>query len=134
MGIQATVKWKGLTKLVKGIEDGKAKTKPSLSEFTRKLGKDVLDKYQENLSGAVPSTAARPLPVGVVTGELLAGARVKQVNQYRTDVYNDAGHSGWIEDGTSKMAPRRPLKNALDQIEETVPGRMGEVTRKITSS
>jgi HK97 gp10 family phage protein len=52
------------------------------------------------------------------------------VNQFRFDVFNDAFYAAFIEDGTVKMTPRRPLGNAVDQVSNKVPGEMGKVVAK----
>ena len=86
--------------------------------MTKRASGRMLALYVENLSGSEPSTTEQPLPVGVRTGTLRAGAKVKQVNQYRADLYNDVPYAGFIEDGTRKMAPRRPLRDAVEQYTE----------------
>jgi hypothetical protein len=120
-----------LTRLTHALQKGQVKATKGITQLTRDTGQKVHTKYVENLSGTQPSMAADPLPVGVVSGELRSKAKSVQVNQYRVDEVNDAPHSGWIEHGTAKMAPRRPLGDAVQQVGEELPGDMGEVNREI---
>jgi len=127
----ARVQVKGLTAMAMDMRGRTKKIKPSSNAMTKRLMRDHLDLYRKNLSGSRPSTAARPLPVGVRTGWLLSRAQAVQINQYAYRVFNDADYSGWIEDGTRFMAPRRPLQDATDQIEEMVPGEMNDVVTEV---
>lgn len=109
------VTFTGLTKLVSDLKRAKVVWPKEADKLTKKVGNEMLAFYQSNLSGSRPSTTAVPLPVGVVTGDLLEGAKMKQVNQFRTDVINDDFKAAWIEFGTSKMTPRRPLGAAVEE-------------------
>jgi hypothetical protein len=115
MPLQSNVRFKGLTQLTAALEKGRRKWPKEANALTKKSSGEVLDLYKDNLSGPVPSTAVHPLPVGIRTGDLLAGAEIKQVNQYRADVVNDVPYAGFIEDGTVFIVPRRPLANAVEQ-------------------
>ena len=132
MALQSRIEWKGLARFMGVLERGKARIPPKFSDLTRRAGGQILDLYKDNLSGRAPSTAAHPLPVGIRTGTLLEGAKMTQVNQYRVDVENDVPYAGFIEAGTYKMAPRRPLKAAVDQfIDEDLPDEAREVMVEI---
>ena len=132
MTLRSRVEFRGMTNLTQALAQGRRMTARELSKFTQVAGGHVLDLYKDNLSGRVPSTAERPLPVGIVSGELLDSADMKQVNQYRVDVVNDAPHSGWIEKGTSKMAPRRPLEDAVQEYTQgDLPDDANQVIRDV---
>lgn len=124
----SSVQWEGLAQMAFDLQ----KKKPSLmsmaiQDMTKTLIGDVYQIYYENLSGSVPSTATRPLPVGVRSGDLRRGAKKRQINQYSGEVTNDVPYAGFIEAGTKHMAPRRPLGDAVGQVGEMVPGKMGQV-------
>lgn len=128
----SSVQWEGLTQMAFDLK----RTRPSLmpqgcNELTKGLLEMVHTVYVENLSGSVPSTASRPLPVGVRSGTLRRGAKKRQINQFSGEVTNDVPYAGFIETGTRHMAPRRPLGNAVDQVSELVPGKMGQVLTTI---
>ena len=125
--LSSRCEFQGLTRLMHGLEEGKVRLKVGITHLTRETGEAVLEKYVENLSGAEPSTAAKPLPVGVRTGTLRDGAELRQVNQYRADVKNEVYYSGFIENGTVHMAPRRPLKDAVEKVSAELPGEMRDV-------
>lgn len=111
----SSVSFEGLTKQIAQFEDViPQKCSQTMAGWTRELGEELLRLYRENLSGDQPSTADDPLPVGIVSGDLLAGAELRVLNQYSFEVVNAVPYSGFIEDGTEKMAPRRPLQNAAD--------------------
>lgn len=132
MPLQSRIEWKGLARYMGVLERGKKRIPPTFSVFTRTAGGQVLDLYKDNLSGRVPSTAAQPLPVGIRSGRLLEGAKMVQVNQYRVDVKNEVPYSGFIEEGTMYMAPRHPLKAAVDQfIDEDLPDEARKVMVEI---
>ena len=128
----SSVRWEGLTQMAFDLK----RTKPSLmpqgiNELTKGLIEMTHTIYVENLSGSVPSTAEQPLPVGVRSGKLRRGAKKRQINQYSGEVTNDVEYAGFIEAGTRKMAPRRPLGDAVDQVSEMVPGRLDQVLTTI---
>ena len=58
--------------------------------------------------------------MGVRSGQLLGAANLRQINQYSFVEENSAPHSVWIELGTSKLAARRPLLDAVEQIDPDV--------------
>jgi hypothetical protein len=113
--LQSKVTFKGLTKTLKELRAVRGRWPKEANRMTKRGAWRIHDLYFENLSGYKPSTTEDPLPVGVRTGTLRAGAKVKQVNQYRADIVNDVRYAGFIEDGTRKMAPRRPLRNAVEK-------------------
>lgn len=122
------VEWQGLTKLILDMTDTIPRNAArDISTLNRELGETTLQLYKDNLSGSVPSTDDNPLPVGIDSSDLISGARLRIVNQYAFEVYNDSGHSGWIEDGTINFAPRQPLANAVQQIEQTLEVTLDEV-------
>jgi hypothetical protein len=131
MALQSSVEFKGLTRLMFFLDGRSRRMQPQIGWMTRSLMDTHHDRYVENLEGSVPSTTARPLPVGMVTGELRASARKRQLNQFSYKIWNDAGHAGFIEDGTQYMTPRRPLGDATDQIDKIVPGEMDKVVTKV---
>jgi hypothetical protein len=126
------VQWIGLTEMA---FDLKVRKPRKMIRGIDGLTKDMMDMlhqfYVENLSGSVPSTAARPLPVGVRSGRLRAGAMKRQINQYACEVSNTVYYAGFIEVGTRKMAPRRPLGDAVDKLSQMVPGKLGKVLTTI---
>ena len=115
MPLKSSTRFERLTQLVAATQKAKSRWPRSANALTKKAGGELLDLYKDNLSGSVPSTAEDPLPVGIRSGTLLEGAEMVQVNQYRADIKNDVPYSGFIEDGTYKMAPRRPLADAVEQ-------------------
>ena len=130
--ITSSVRWEGLTKMVFDLQYGVPRRMDrGIEEHTKRMGENVHQAYVDNLSGSVPSTAARPLPVGVRSGHLLASAEMVIVNQYRADVENKTHYAGFIEDGTRFMAPRRPLGDAVDLVGKMVPGSMGKVMTSV---
>jgi hypothetical protein len=134
--MQATVKWQGLDKLQAGMKSKGTKSKRYIREWNELAGDLVEMRYIDNLSGSRPSTAASPLPVGVRSGTLKAGVHKEKKGGGRNvsvEITNRAGHAGWIEDGTYKMAPRKPLKDAVDKTEKEVPGQLGDVMVKIVA-
>jgi hypothetical protein len=90
-----------------------------------------LRHYRQNLSGSVPSTASRPLPVGVRSGKLLGSARLHQ-GKFGFNLYNNASHAKYIEFGTSKMVARRPLGDVMDELDARVAKRADNVSLTIT--
>jgi len=132
MPLRSRIEWQGLSRFTGVLEAGKRRIPAKFNDLTRKAGGIVLDLYKDNLSGRVPSTAAQPLPVGIRSGRLLEGAKLTQVNQYRVDIENDVPYSGFIEAGTYKLAPRHPLKAAVDQfIGEDLPDEARKVMVEI---
>ncbi len=130
--MKSSVRWEGLSQMAFDLK----RTKPSLmpqgiNELTKGLIEMVHTIYYDNLSGSVPSTAEHPLPVGMQTGDLRRGAKKRQINQYSGEVFNDVHYAGFIEAGTKKMAPRRPLGDAVDQVSEMVPGKLDQVLTTI---
>ena len=132
MPLQSRIEWQGLSRFTGVLEKGKARIPPKFNDLTRTAGGIVLDLYKDNLSGRVPSTAAQPLPVGIRSGRLLEGAKMVQVNQYRVDVKNEVPYSAFLEFGTYKMAPRRPLSDAVEKfIGEDLPDEARRVMAEI---
>lgn len=126
------MEWTGLADMAFDLKVKKASKIPrEVSALTKDLMNMAHQVYVDNLSGAVPSTAARPLPVGVRTGKLRAGAHKRQVNQWSCEVTNDVEYAGFIEVGTQHMAARRPLGNAVDTVERMVPGKLNDVMTTI---
>ncbi len=108
------VEFKGMTQLLDQLRKSQAVWPKEADKLTKKVGDEMLTFYQANLSGSRPSTTAKPLPVGVVTGDLLEGAEVQQVNQFATKIINKDFKAAWIEFGTANMTPRRPLAGAVE--------------------
>lgn len=128
----SSVQWEGLTQMAFDLQKKKPSLMPQgINEMTKGLIDMTWQIYYDNLSGSVPSTATHPLPVGMRSGDLRRGAKKRQINQYSGEVTNDVHYAGFIEAGTRKMAPRRPLGDAVDQVSEMVPGKMGEVMTTI---
>jgi hypothetical protein len=100
---------------------------PATNKMTKATMNLLHTIYVQNLSGSRPSTTAHPLPVGIRTGTLKAGATKRQINQYKSEVFNDVLWSGFIEHGTVHMTARRPLGDAVDQTGQHVPGEMNQV-------
>lgn len=115
MPLQSNVRFIGLTQLTAALHKGRVRWPQEANKLTKKAGGELLSFYEANLSGSMPSTTEHPLPVGIRTGELLAGAEIVQVNQYRVDIKNDTPYAGFIEHGTVHMTPRRPLADAIEQ-------------------
>jgi len=117
--------------MINDLRGRAAKQQPLTTEMMRGLKEAIATLYTRNLSGAVPSTDWRPLPVGVRTGTLRAGVKAQMLNQYSFKVTNDVPYSGFIEVGTRYMAPRRPLGAAVDQIAGRVPSEMNKVLTEV---
>lgn len=116
--LASKVSWRGLSEMIRDIKRRQLVEWPKgANAMTKKAMNTIHATYVQNLSGAVPSTAVKPLPVGVRSGNLKAGAKKRQVNQYRCYVENLVPYSGFIENGTYKMAPRRPLADAVEKFE-----------------
>ena len=131
----ATVEWQGLTKMLLTLKEKiPAACQSTLHEMTTELGAEALELYKQNLNGGNPSTDSDPLPVGVRTGELLAGARLVITNQYAFKLTNDVPYAGFLEDGTSKMAPRHPLQNAVDVMSIRYQAEAGKAMTTITEA
>ena len=131
MAKRTSITMRGLTATIASIEGSARKMQPTINIMTKDLMNVHYALYVTNLSGTKPSTSSQPLPVGVDTNELRSSAQKRQINQFSYDIFNDAPHSAWIEFGTQKMTPRKPLQDASEQIEKQVPGKMGEVMRKV---
>lgn len=128
MPLQSRVEWVGLTKMIEDIANrSRVRWPQGCIKLTRKWANKVHKRYVENLSGSAPSTSEKPLPVGVRSGDLRAGAKTVIINQYKFREENDVPYSGFIEDGTVKMTPRRPLGNAVFRTQDEAPGDMNEV-------
>ena len=126
------VRWEGLAQMAADLRSGwPTRMGRGCSELTKGVMGTVHELYVENLSGGAPSTASRPLPVGMRSGDLRDGAKKVQVNQYRGDVFNEVPYAGFIESGTQHMAPRRPLGDAVDRAQEMLPGQVGQVMTTI---
>lgn len=126
------VRWEGLAQMAADLRSGwPTRMGRGCSGLTKGVIGSVHQMYVENLSGSVPSTASRRLPVGMRSGALRDGARKAQVNQYKGEVFNEVGYAGFIENGTQHMAPRRPLGDAVDRAQEMLPGQVGEVMTTI---
>jgi len=131
----SSVRWFGLTQMAldlgKGMPDRLGR---GVNQYTKNLLETTHTLYVENLSGGSPSTTERPLPVGMRSGTLKAGARKVQRNQYSGEVLNDVPYAGWIEVGTCKMAPRRPLGDAVDRVREMIPGELAQVMTTVVKT
>lgn len=127
----SSVTFTGLTRLMTGLSRAPDVTDQHLSDWTKELGDEFLQAYQDNLSGSSPSTADSPLPVGIRTGELIAGATLTQTNQFSFQITNTSDHAGEIEYGTSVMAPRRPLQDVIDKMGALIGEQIGEVQQSI---
>lgn len=122
------VRWEGLAQMAFDLKVRRpSKMVQEVSGLTKTLTGSVHEIYVDNLSGSVPSTATHPLPVGVRSGDLRRGAKKRQINQYAGEVTNEVPYAGFIEVGTRKMAPRRPLGDAVDQVGQMVPGELDKV-------
>ena len=115
MALRSRVHFKGLTQFTAALARARVSWPKGANKLTVKASGQIADLYRDNLSGSKPSTAAQPLPVGIVTGELHGSVEEKQINQYRMDIINTAPHSGWIEHGTRNMVARRPLQDAIEE-------------------
>jgi len=131
MGWESRVEFKGLTAMIMDLQGRAKKTMPLTSKMTKGLNDATYTLYVQNLSGSVPSTAAQPLPVGVRSGTLRSNAKRRMINQYSFMIENETFYAGFIEEGTRHLVPRRPLGNAVDQIQNKVPGEMGATMTKI---
>jgi hypothetical protein len=122
------VEWDGLTKMILDMDQNVPRNASrEMAGMTRDLGDDMLQLYRDNLEGSEPSTAANPLPVGMRSGDLYAGATLSVTNQYAFSLYNDTPWAGFIENGTVKMAPRLPLANTVETVEQYMDVTLDEV-------
>jgi hypothetical protein len=131
---RAVVRWEGLEELVGAIGAMKRRAPREIRKMAKKSGWAVLDNYKKNLRGSEPSTAERPLPVGRRTGRLYEGAQIQNKPSAFRDqwtVFNETPYSGWLEFGTSKMVPRRPLQVAVETVSNETPAEMGRVIEDI---
>lgn len=124
---ESFVEWRGLTELIHYLENVERRASRDMAILTEDTGEKMAQLYRDNLAGDVPSTENNPLPVGMRSSELYEGVRLEIVNQYAFDLYNDTPHAGWIEDGTRYIFPRRPLGDAVQQIEEVMDTNLDEV-------
>ena len=115
---------------IKALFKGKEKTAREIAALAKSEGNETLENYQKNLSGSQPSTSSSPLPVGIVTGELRSSASIV-INDKSFVIFNSAEHAGWIELGTVKMAPRRPLGDAFGKLDRRILKRMDGVMNTI---
>lgn len=119
MPLSSSVSFEGLTKILGDFQERIPQNASRIiAGWTGELGVFLHETYRENLAGFEPSTAEEPLPVGVRSGDLYMGAELHVLNQYAFEEINNVEYSGFIEDGTYKMAPRRPLQDAADQLTE----------------
>lgn len=115
--VSSAVSFEGLTKMVGDFTERiPQNANRIISGWTGELGVFVHEAYRENLSGMEPSTESNPLPVGVVSADLFMGAELHQLNQFAFEEINNVEYSGFIEDGTATMAPRKPLQDAVDKL------------------
>jgi hypothetical protein len=127
---------RGIVEIQYALERVAGLAEREIEAFVDDIVDDVHEQYVANLSGSVPSTAARPRPVGVRTGKLRAGAKKERARTNtvtgRTTgrVYDETPYAGFIEFGTRKMAPRQPLADALDQKAQ-VDSRMDRVMMRV---
>ncbi len=122
------VQWTGLTELIAELEEHlPRRASRDIAALNDEYMETVLQLYRDNLAGTVPSTEDWLLPVGMRSGELYEGARGELVNQYSHVVYNDDPKAGFIEYGTVHMAPRMPLSDAVDKVEQTLDVTLDEV-------
>ncbi len=132
MPLISGVAWEGLTKMALDFKETIPRNMSrTMAGWTRELGEESIRLYRENLRGSQPSTAEDPLPVGIRTGALLAGAELHLLNQWAWEIINAVPWAGWIEDGTQFMAPRRPLGDAVDVLEKKL-GVEGAMDRVLT--
>lgn len=128
-----SVEFKGLVSMAHNLHGVPRFMSGAVSKlYTRPLMMFTWQRYVDNLHGPrrpvnYPGPVPATLPVGVRTGQLLAGANKRQINQWSFWVFNPVEHAAYIEFGTSRMAPRRPLGDAVEQAEAEVSNRMGEV-------
>lgn len=118
--------------MITGLEHQASAARLGIPEMTDALAGTAFQRYLTNLEGAVPSTADNPLPVGVDTGDLLGNAQLIRTNQYAFSMVNYSEHAGFIEDGTVHIAPRRPMQNAVDFLEEELQGSIDDVMTTVT--
>lgn len=131
MALSSSVSYEGLTEMLTGLSDVQQNASAKMAQWTGELGVFCHEKYLENLAGMEPSTADNPLPVGVRSGDLFMGAELHMLNQYSFEEINNTPYSGFIEDGTVKMAPRMPLQNAVDQLTEKMGAEQDQVLVEI---
>lgn len=124
-----SIQWTGLTDLIMNLGKVPDNMKRELASMTQELFDDTLLRYIENLSGATPSTAADPLPVGIDSGDLIGHAwsdsQVTGENSFQ--LKNDSDHAGPVEFGTEHMEPRRPMGDAVDILESQMNAKLDEV-------
>lgn len=125
MGIQ----WTGLTDLILALGKIPENMNHELANMTQELFDETLLRYIENLSGSVPSTAADPLPVGIVSGDLIehAWSDSKVTGENSFELRNESDHAAFTEFGTEKMEPRHPLQDAVDILESQMNAKLDEV-------
>lgn len=108
---------RGITEIIYDIHRRRLAMPGAVEAFVNGITDDVHAKYVVNLSGSVPSTSERPLPVGVRSGRLRAGALKQKAARvgdvWAGRVYDDVPHAGFIEFGTRRITPRQPLANAV---------------------
>lgn len=112
------------------LEGFKSRYESSVMAFIEREGDRVEKQYKSNLSGSATSTPARPLPVGIKTGELIGGVRVDRTEDSFT-VYNVAPHAAHIEFGTSRMTPRAPLGDTMGKMQDRFDAGLANVGKKI---
>lgn len=124
--------WQGLSAMQTGLAVIQPKqVRAGLKELVDQVGADMHQKYRENLSGTGPSTASSPLPVGIVTGELLAAAVSRRIDDLTVEEANECDHAAPIEFGTRDMVARQPLADAVAKVEATIPGKGSFTLQKV---
>jgi hypothetical protein len=117
--------------MIAGIERIGQNAQRAIADMTDELGSELYFRYIENLEGSVPSTESSPLPVGIRSGDLIGNAQYVKINQYAFQMVNYSEHAAFIEDGTSKMAPRHPLQDAVDIMEKQMGTELDRVSSAI---
>lgn len=131
------ISWDGLTKMITSFQETiPHRATEEIRQATEDLFDLTLSAYTDNLSGGGPSTDSSPLPVGIVSGDLLSHAEMdsKIINQYAFEIRNDSDHAGYIEFGTEKMEARAPLADAIRQLEEATQNRMDDAMKEIINA
>lgn len=125
------IQWTGLEELILGMKGISQQSSLAIAEMTRETGEETFLRYLENLEGSSPSTDSDPLPVGMRSGDLFSKAQLEIVNQYAWTIKNESDHAAFIEFGTSKMAAREPLNDAVDILERQMDAKLDEGMRSI---
>ena len=114
----------GTSAVIKKLELASAKTKLKINNAVHKQGLLLEAEIKQSIAGR------KAEPKSVDTGDFLNSITTNNNKNFESTVSSRVDHAKYLEEGTSKIKPRRHFKNSASRLKPSI---VGDINSSISS-